>query len=104
LSESVERDRSSAARSAARQERAEREARIVNLLNRGVSIAEIADRQGVGERAMHKSVRTLLARRAPAPPAEFLALQVSRRRAMLTVQLWRRNRLKPIVSGSEMAL
>jgi transposase-like protein len=66
------RDRSPAARSAAR------EARIVNLLDRGVSVAEIADRNGVGERAMRKSIRTLLARRAPATPAEFLALQVSR--------------------------
>ncbi len=63
---------------AARQRRAEREARIVSLLNRGVSVAEIADRDGVGERAMRKTIRTLLARRAPAPPAEFLALQVSR--------------------------
>jgi DNA-binding CsgD family transcriptional regulator len=72
------RDRSSAARSGARQKRAEREARIVSLLNRGVSVAEIADRDGVSERAMRKRIRTLLARRAPAPPAEFLALQVSR--------------------------
>jgi DNA-binding CsgD family transcriptional regulator len=72
------RDRSPAARRAARQRRAEREARIVSLLNRGVSVAEIADRDGVGERAMRKTIRTLLARRAPAAPAEFLALQVSR--------------------------
>jgi DNA-binding CsgD family transcriptional regulator len=79
------RNRSAAARSAARQRRAEREARIVSLLNRGVSIAEIADRDGVGERAMRKSIRTLLARRAPAPPAEFLALQVSRLNEALLV-------------------
>ena len=79
------RDRSSAARSAARQERAEREARIVSLLNRGFSVAEIADRKGVSERAMRKSIRTLLARRAPAPPAEFLALQVSRLNEALLV-------------------
>jgi DNA-binding CsgD family transcriptional regulator len=79
------RDRSAAARSAARQRRAEREARIVSLLNRGVSMAEIADRDGVGERAMRKSIRTLLARRAPAPPAEFLALQVSRLNEALLV-------------------
>jgi DNA-binding CsgD family transcriptional regulator len=92
LSEPVEptppaprRDRSSAARSAARQERAEREARIVSLLNRGFSVAEIADRNGVSERAMRKSIRTLLARRAPAPPAEFLALQVSRLNEALLV-------------------
>jgi DNA-binding CsgD family transcriptional regulator len=79
------RDRSPAARSAARQRRAEREARIVSLLNRGVSIAEIADRDGVGERAMRKYIRTLLALRAPAPPAEFLALQVSRLNEALLV-------------------
>ena len=46
------RDRSAAARSAARQERAEREATIVSLLNRGFSVAEIADRNGVSERAI----------------------------------------------------
>jgi DNA-binding CsgD family transcriptional regulator len=79
------RDRSRAARSAARQRRAEREAKIVDLLNRGLSIAEIADREGVGGRAMRKSIRTLLARRAPAPPAEFLALQVSRLNEALLV-------------------
>ena len=62
------RDRSAAARCAARQERAEREATIVSLLNRGFSGAEIADRNGVSERAMRKSIRILLARRAPAPP------------------------------------
>jgi DNA-binding CsgD family transcriptional regulator len=54
------------------------QARIVNLLNRGLSIAEIADREGVSERGMRKNVRAILARRAPQPPAEFLALQVSR--------------------------
>ncbi|HEY1454657.1 MAG TPA: hypothetical protein VGF57_14445 [Roseiarcus sp.] len=79
------RDRSAAARSAARRRRAEREAKIVDLLNRGLSIAEIADRNGVGERAMRKSIRALLARRAPAPPSEFLALQVSRLNEALLV-------------------
>ena len=34
---------------------------------------------------MRKSIRTLLARRAPAPPAEFLALQVSRLNEALLV-------------------
>jgi len=79
------RDRSAAARRAARQERAERETAIVDLLNGGLSIAEIADRVGVSERAMRKSIRTLLARRAPAPPAEFLAIQVSRLNGALLV-------------------
>ncbi len=83
LSEPVEpvalrRDRSPAARRMARRRKAEREMGIVSLLNRGVSIAEIADQEGVSERGMRKYVRALLARRAPQPHAEFLALQVSR--------------------------
>jgi hypothetical protein len=59
--------------------------RIVGFLNRGVSIAEIAAREGVTERGMRKSIRGLLARRAPQPPAEFLALQVSRLHEALIV-------------------
>jgi hypothetical protein len=58
---------------------------IVGLLNRGVSIAEIADREGVSERGMRKYVRSVLARRAPQPPEEFLALQVSRLNEALLV-------------------
>ena len=79
------RDRSSAARTAARQKGPSARRGIVSLLNRGFSVAEIADRKGVSERAMRKSIRTLLARRAPAPPAEFLALQVSRLNEALLV-------------------
>ena len=79
------RDRSAKARCAARQRRAERDDAIVGLLNRGLSIAEIADRVGVGERGMRKSIRTLLARRAPAPPSEFLSVQVSRLNGALLV-------------------
>ena len=45
------RDRSHAARSEARRKKAEREMRIVGFLNGGVSIAEIAMREGVNERA-----------------------------------------------------
>jgi len=81
----LRRDRSPAARSAARRRKAERERRIVGFLNRGVSIAEIAGREGVTERGMRKYVRALLARRAPQPPAEFLALQVSRLNEALIV-------------------
>ena len=81
----LRRDRSPAARNAARQRKAEREMRIVGFLNRGVSIAEIAAREGVTERGMRKSIRGLLARRAPQPPAEFLALQVSRLHEALIV-------------------
>jgi len=79
------RDRSPEPRQAARLKKAERESRIVFFLNGGVSIAEIAAREGVTERGMRKYVRRLLARRAPQPPAEFMALQVSRLHEALLV-------------------
>jgi len=72
------RDRSIEARRAARQAKARRERRIVDLLNRGVSVAEIAAREEVTEKRMRSVVSEILARRMPEPPAEFLALQVSR--------------------------
>ncbi len=55
-----------------------RERRIVDLLNRGVTVAEIADREGVTEKRMRAVVKEILARRMPEPPAEFVALQVGR--------------------------
>jgi hypothetical protein len=79
------RDRSIQARRAARLIRAKREQRIVEFLNRGVSIAEIAAREGVTEKRTRAIVRECLARRMPAPPAEFLALQVSRLNEALLV-------------------
>ena len=82
---SPRRDRSPAARGAARRRKGERAREIVGLLNRGVSIAEIAGREGVSEKGMRKYVRALLARRAPEPPEEFLALQVSRLNEALLV-------------------
>jgi hypothetical protein len=72
------RDRSIAARREARAAKAARERRIVNLLNAGVSVAEIAQSEGVTHRRMRGIVEEILARRAPQPPAEFLAVQVSR--------------------------
>ena len=54
------------------------EKRILGLLNRGVSIAEIATREGVTLFHIRSPVRTILARRAPQPPVEDLALQVNR--------------------------
>jgi hypothetical protein len=69
----LRRDRSPAARNAARRRKADRERRIIGFLNRGVSVAELAARERVTERGMRKYVRGLLARRAPQPPAEFLA-------------------------------
>ena len=74
----VRRDRSIAARRKARRTMAAREQQIVNLLNAGVSVAEIAQSQGVTHRRMRMIVAEILARRAPQPPAEFLAVQISR--------------------------
>ena len=77
----VRRDRSVAARL----DRAGRETRIVSLLNRGVSVAEIATREGLSLKRMRNLVREILAKRMPQPPAEFLALQVSRLNEALLV-------------------
>jgi DNA-binding NarL/FixJ family response regulator len=64
------RQRSVAARRTAGLNRAEREARIVSLLNRGVAIAEIAAREGLSLKRMRNLVREILAQRMPQPPAE----------------------------------
>jgi DNA-binding CsgD family transcriptional regulator len=66
----VRRQRSVAARRTAGLSRAEREARIVSLLNRGVAIAEIAAREGLSLKRMRNLVREILAQRMPQPPAE----------------------------------
>ena len=79
------RDRPIEARRAARAGKALRERRIVDLLNSGVSVAEIAAREGVTEKRMRALVWEILARRVPAPPAEFVALQVSRLNEALIV-------------------
>jgi hypothetical protein len=68
-----------------RMEKAEREQRIVSLLNRGVSIPEIAAQQGVSLKRMRNLVHEILAERMPQSPAEFLALQVSRLNEALLV-------------------
>jgi DNA-binding CsgD family transcriptional regulator len=79
------RDRSIQARRAARETKADRERQIMNLLNRGLSVAEIASRSGVSIRHMRNRVRKILAERIPPPPAEYLALQVSRLNEALLV-------------------
>ncbi len=79
------RDRSIEARRAARIAKAQRERRIVDLMNRGVSVAEIAAREEVTEKRMRALVSEILARRMPEPPAEFLALQVNRLNEALLV-------------------
>jgi DNA-binding CsgD family transcriptional regulator len=72
------RDRSIQARRKAREAKADRERQIMNLLNRGLSVAEIASRSGVSVMHMRNLVRKILAERMPQTPSEFLALQVSR--------------------------
>ncbi len=63
---------------AARLAKFAREQLIVDYLNRGVSIAEIAARVGIGEKRMRAVIREILAHRCPHPPEEFVAIQVSR--------------------------
>ena len=70
---------------AARLEKFQREQAIVEYLNRGVSIAEISARVGVGEKRMRAIIREILARRMPGPPMEFVAVQMSRLNEALLV-------------------
>ena len=76
---------SSGIRRATRREKVRREERIVGLLNRGVSVPEIAASEGLTLNRMRNVVRDILAERMPQPPAEFLALQVSRLNEALLV-------------------
>ena len=69
----------------ARLKRFEREQVVVDYLNRGVSVVEITARIGVGEKRMRAVIRDILARRMPHPPAEFVAIQVSRLNEALLV-------------------
>jgi len=78
LGPAVRRNRSAAARRAARLRKVTREARIIGLLNRGVSVVEIAAREGLSLKRMRNLVREILAKPMPQPPAEFLSLQISR--------------------------
>jgi transposase-like protein len=70
---------------AARMAKFKREQLIVDYLNRGVSVAEIAARVGVGQKRLRAIVRDILVRRQPHPPAEFVAIQVSRLNEALLV-------------------
>ncbi|RBP12864.1 hypothetical protein DFR50_11353 [Roseiarcus fermentans] len=69
----------------ARRKQFERDQVIVEYLNRGVSVAEIAMRFDVSEKRMRANIREILARRMPAPPEEFVAVQVSRLNEALLV-------------------
>jgi DNA-binding CsgD family transcriptional regulator len=79
------RDRSFAGRRKARAAKGARERRIVNLLNAGITVDEIAARERVSVKRMRNLVRETLARHQPEPPAEFVALQLSRLREALLV-------------------
>ena len=81
------RDRSIEGRRAARRAKFERERLIVDCLNRGLSVAEIAARLGVTEKRMRALVREILARRAPPAPEEYAALQASRLNEALIVAM-----------------
>jgi hypothetical protein len=72
-------------RMAKRLEKVRRDERIVGLLNRGASVPEIAASEGLTLKRMRNLVREILAERMPQPPAEFLALQVSRLNEALLV-------------------
>jgi hypothetical protein len=72
-------------RRATRLEKAEREQRVVSLLNSGVSVPEIAAQEGLSLKRMRNVVREILSERMPQPSAEFLALQVSRLNEALLV-------------------
>ncbi len=63
---------------AARLAKFKREQLIVDYLNRGVSVVEIAARVGLGEKRMRAIIREILARRMPHPPEEFVAIQYGR--------------------------
>jgi hypothetical protein len=71
-------NRSIEARRSARAAKVERERLIVDCLNRGVAVAEIATRIGVTEKRTRALMREILAGRAPAEPEEFAAVQVAR--------------------------
>src|ERR1700722_8498648 len=68
------RDRSFAGRRKAHAAKGARERRIVNLLNAGVSVAEIAQSEGVTHRRMRMTVGEIMACPSAQTPAAFLAL------------------------------
>jgi DNA-binding CsgD family transcriptional regulator len=81
------RDRSIAGRRRARAAKAARERRIAHLLNAGMTVDEIAANERLSVKRMRNLVRETLARHQPEPPAEFIALQLSRLREALLVSL-----------------
>ena len=70
---------------AARPASVERERRVVEGLKGGLSMADIARREGITERGLRKYVPNLFARRAPEATGEFIAVQMSRLNEALLV-------------------
>ena len=68
----------SRARLAARRAKAAQDVKVMNLLTAGVSVAEIALREGVPLRRMRERIQAMVARRAMETPAGFVQLQVAR--------------------------
>jgi len=64
----VRRDRSVEARRAERQAKAKRERRIVEFLNRGVSVTEPAEREGVARSTCARSFETFSLAACPSRP------------------------------------
>ena len=81
----VRRDRPVQVRRKASNAKADRERQTVSLLKRGLSVAEIASQSRISIKHMRNLVRKILAERMPQPPAEYLALQVSRLNEALLV-------------------
>jgi hypothetical protein len=75
----------SRSRRAARIEKFKRERVVIDYLNRGVSVREIAAQLGVTEKRMRAIVKEVLAAHMPGPPQEFVALQISRLNEALLV-------------------
>jgi hypothetical protein len=63
----------SAARLAGQARRSERAARVLDRLNRGASVADIAAQEGVSLKRMRNCLREILAEREPKPPVSVLA-------------------------------
>ena len=73
------------ARRASGQKKFERERLIVDSLNRGLPVAEIAERIGVTEKRMRALLREFLARRRPEAPEDYAVRQISRLNQALAV-------------------
>ena len=79
------RDRSIEARRKARALKGQRERLVIEYLNCGVGVAEIAQRTGVTEKRMRATIREIVGRRRPVASEEFIALQVNRLNEALLV-------------------